>query len=294
MLVSIIIPIYNVETFVERCLLSVLNQTYKKTEIIVINDCSQDKSMDIVRGIIEGNPDKFPKVQIIEHSENKGISASRNTGINASEGDYIFFLDSDDWLSSDCIEKQVFLAKKYNSDLVIGDLNFEGYNWGFHKWWDFNCLPENIDDNVIIQNLFYSFKIYMMVWNKLIRRSIIMNNNIYFKEGIIHEDDLWFYELIRFIKKMSILNAKTYFYYLREGSLMSKNNIVNLNNKYIVSEFMIKSLNKDMQDNRCKFALLYADSVIKNNFYNNRSIEEFRSYKKEIKSNINVDRKSVV
>ena len=103
MKVSIIIPIYNVAKYVTACLNSVFNQTYKDLEVILIDDCGQDNSMEIVHNFVESHPQPFP-IRILYHKQNRGLSAARNTGISAAEGDFIYFLDSDDTIASNCIE----------------------------------------------------------------------------------------------------------------------------------------------------------------------------------------------
>ena len=109
MLVSIIVPIYNVADYIEKCLLSVLNQTYRNIEVVLVNDCTPDNSIEVVQIILEGyKADR--QIQILHHTINRGLSAARNTGIDAAKGEYIFFLDSDDWISEDCIERMLQLA----------------------------------------------------------------------------------------------------------------------------------------------------------------------------------------
>ena len=99
MKVSIIIPVYNVAKYIERCLLSVLNQTWPDLEVILVNDCTPDNSMEIVRRVVASHP-RGAVVRCLEHEENRGLSAARNTGISASVGDYLYFLDSDDYISA--------------------------------------------------------------------------------------------------------------------------------------------------------------------------------------------------
>ena len=98
MKVSIIVPVYNVAKYIERCLLSVLNQTWQDLEVILVNDCTLDDSMEIARRVVASHP-RGTVVRCLEHEENRGLSAARNTGISASVGDYLYFLDSDDYIS---------------------------------------------------------------------------------------------------------------------------------------------------------------------------------------------------
>lgn len=115
-LVSIVVPVYNVESYIEECLQSVCSQTYENLEIICVDDVGNDRSMDVVRSFAV----KDCRIKIIEHDKNKGLAEARNTGLEHVSGDYVFFLDSDDWLSIDAIEKFVRSAKVGEPDIVVG------------------------------------------------------------------------------------------------------------------------------------------------------------------------------
>ena len=124
-LISIIIPVYNVAPFIKSCLHSVLNQTYKNIEIIIINDKTTDESISIIKDVLQKEAPSVP-IKIIEHAENKGLSSARNTGIKNSRGEYLYFLDSDDEISTDCIETLSNRAKISCADIVIGDYIVQG------------------------------------------------------------------------------------------------------------------------------------------------------------------------
>lgn len=120
MLVSIIIPIYNVEEYIEECLESVYQQTYPHIEVILVNDCTPDHSMTIANTIVAKYKDKFPTT-IVNHEQNKGISEARNSGMKIAKGEYIYFIDSDDAIMSNAIESLARVALSHNSlELVQG------------------------------------------------------------------------------------------------------------------------------------------------------------------------------
>ena len=125
MKVSIIVPVYNVAKYIERCLLSVLNQTWPDLEVILVNDCTPDNSMEIVRRVVASHP-RGAVVRCLEHEENRGLSAARNTGILASVGDYLYFLDSDDYISANAIELLADAAVQKRPDFVIGNYEVTG------------------------------------------------------------------------------------------------------------------------------------------------------------------------
>ena len=268
MLVSIIIPIYNVSEHIERCILSVLNQTYNNIEIILINDCTQDDSMEKVHYILKSRSFNY-NIKTINHEINKGLSAARNTGIKASKGDYLFFLDSDDWISNDCIEKQTSIAVNGKVDMVIGNIEIVGDTERLSRWWDFSLMPNYFYDRNVIQELYYSNQLYMMAWNKLVKRKFIIDNDLYFKEGIIHEDDLWSFRIMLVINSIGILNHKTYFYYIRPNAITSnRQGHKNYSSRLIIGKKMILlTVNQNCESK--KFALEFINTVFVSSIFNN-------------------------
>lgn len=119
--ISVIIPIYNVEKFVERCILSIINQTYtKEVECIIVNDCTPDSSMKIVERLVADYKGQI-RFKLLNHERNKGIAAVRNTGLNAASGDYIIYIDSDDYCEQDMLEKMYTKAVEEDADVIVAD-----------------------------------------------------------------------------------------------------------------------------------------------------------------------------
>ena len=116
--VTIGIPVYNVEPYIEKCLLSVLNQTYQNLEILVVDDLGTDKSMDIVVGLQQSHP-LGSCIKIIRHSENRGLGEARNTAIENAVGKYLCFVDSDDYIEPETIEVLLKEAEEYDTDVVL-------------------------------------------------------------------------------------------------------------------------------------------------------------------------------
>ncbi len=155
--VSIIIPIYNVEPFIEECVNSVLNQTMTENiECILVDDCGSDKSFEVAESIIATYKGDI-KFKLIRHEVNKGLSCARNGGVNAAEGKYIFFIDSDDYIMNDCIETLWALANKYpEADMVCStSLSLNGkQNEDFHLCHTKHHLPEFSNDVKFIRREF--------------------------------------------------------------------------------------------------------------------------------------------
>nr|WP_297165202.1 glycosyltransferase family 2 protein [uncultured Dysgonomonas sp.] len=219
MKISIIIPIYNVSKYIERCITSVMCQTYQNIEIILVNDCTPDNSMDIVANLIDNFSTKH-EIIICNQDVNQGLSAARNTGIRKATGDYIYFLDSDDELPKDAIKKLVYLATKYNSDFVIG--NVEQIYPDSVKLINVKLFEkEYIECNSEIKISFLQKKWYVMAWNKLVKSQFLFDNNLFFEEGIYHEDNLWSFQLALVAQSMSICNDTTYLYHMNPGTISS-------------------------------------------------------------------------
>ncbi len=219
--VSIIIPVYKVEPYIERCVRSVMVQTYADIECILVDDCSPDNSMAICERMITEyhGPIIF---KILHHEHNRGLSAARNTGTDAAMGEYIFFLDSDDEITPNCISLLVQETRLHPEvELVQGGVKTIPYD----SWFDLSYYqhPCFIDENAWIRYNFFKSgeELPVMAWNKLIRKDFLSSNNISFKEGLIHEDELWTLQLVKKLKKTAIIGDSTYIYYKTGASIMS-------------------------------------------------------------------------
>ncbi|MBS6685932.1 glycosyltransferase family 2 protein [Thomasclavelia spiroformis] len=213
--ISIIIPVYNVEKYISKCLDSVINQTYQNLEIIIIDDGSPDKSYKICKNYLQ----KDSRLKLIRQ-KNKGLSGARNTGLENSTGKYVFFLDSDDYINSETIEILYKNAIFYNSDIVMCSSRIidEDSNKLIQK--DSLLNDYNQDIHKIMKNIILPLK--TAAWGKLIKRSLIGNER--FLEGHIHGEDLEF--LLRILKKdttFSTIDYLGYNYLKRKQSITTSN-----------------------------------------------------------------------
>ena len=127
-LVSVIVPIYGVEPYIEKCARSLFEQSLENMEFIFVNDCTPDKSVEILRQVIEDYPRRYLQIQIIEHEENRGLAMARNSGLLIAKGEYIIHCDSDDWVELDMYEEMYEKALEKNADIVICDYYAEYSN----------------------------------------------------------------------------------------------------------------------------------------------------------------------
>lgn len=208
--ISIIIPIYNVEKYIVRCLESVVAQKHEDFEIecILVDDCSPDKSMEIAESFVESHKSNVHFV-FLKQKTNKGQSAARNEAIRKSTGDYVFFLDSDDYIYPDSLFVMVkALDNLPNADFVEGSYHSGRDNRTYpHK----RVYLEYTNQKEMLQQL-YKGNVSHLAWNKLIRRKIITDNSLFFVEGIIFEDIQWTHRLYHLSSSAIIIPDVTYEY----------------------------------------------------------------------------------
>lgn len=239
--ISVIIPIYNAEPYLKRCLDSIINQTYKNIEIVCINDGSKDNSLQILKEY--QNQDE--RIIIID-KYNEGVSSARNDGINKSTGKYITFVDSDDWLELDAIETLYNTIIEKNVDVVRANYykNFEYEknasvsDLGNLSNVKFNTSEETFAAEVV--DKFLSGKIPCFLWLLLVKREAVLKTSLFKKDIQLMEDTIFYVELLSSIEEIYFLDKPTYHYYSNQNSctrapeyyIRNMYNIVRVN-KYI-------------------------------------------------------------
>lgn len=213
MKVSIIVPVYNVEKYVEKCLDSLINQSYKNIEILVVNDGSTDNSVKIIEQKYNSNSNIH-----LYNKDNGGLSSARNFGLNKAKGDYILFVDSDDWLERNCVEELVHIIENKKADIV---------EFGYKMVSDNKVLSSTIfTENVIIskdkilEEFFFGNQIVDIICNKIYNKKLFIN--LKFVEGRIHEDYMMTPKLLYRCNKLVIINQVFYNYYQRNDSITQK------------------------------------------------------------------------
>ena len=225
--VSIIIPVYAVSDYIERCMQSVMNQTYDSIECIIVDDVTPDDSMIKCEHLIDNyqGPIKFV---ILHHERNRGLSAARNTGTDAATGDYVFYLDSDDEITPDCIEKMIKpIQNDVTIELVLG--NHETYiqhpSQAPFKQSRTHLQNGDYDTNEKVRALFKNGGYDGHAWNKLIKKDFLYANQLYFKEGVMWEDMLWSFFLMKHLSHLYIIPDATLKYYIRSQSILTGTDI---------------------------------------------------------------------
>ena len=243
-MISIVIPVYNAERFLRRCLDSVINQSYCHWEALCVNDGSTDDSELILKEYSE----KDSRIRVFSQ-KNGGASVARNTGLHVAKGDYVYFLDSDDKLCPDCLSLLWEEITRHPSvEMVIGahetvesDGSSRIINYG---------EPGFIEGNEWVR--FHAFKdhnsFYVVPWNKLIKKTFLLDNGLFFKEGVIHEDDHWSFFLYKALTKVSILNDITYRHIYASTSVMStRTSQKSVESLYLILKDIVKEFDSPLR-----------------------------------------------
>lgn len=215
-LISIIVPVYNVEKYLQRCIESLISQTYKNIEIILVNDGSTDNSGEICRAYAQ----KYKNIVLIE-KENEGISVARNTGIEIAKGSYISFVDSDDYIQNIFIERLYNLCKKNNSEVAICDFERTQQNN-----LNFTLLDQTGDEKVSTpEEMMFrccnkNKTKETLAWNKLYKKELF--SDIRYPKGRIYEDLATTHKVLYKANLISECNDKMYAYYMSDNSITRK------------------------------------------------------------------------
>ena len=238
--VSVIVPVYNVEQYLSDCLESICRQTLKGIEIIVVNDGSTYKSLSIIKSFQQ----KYSNIKLI-NKKNGGLSSARNAGIDMAVGEYLFFVDSDDFIDLDTLEKMYVKAKETHCPLII---------CGILQYWSDNkkklykkCISdkESIYDADLLYKLQLSGRMGCQCCNKLYKREIWISHSLRFREGDYYEDIEMAFKVVQAYQQAYIMNSPYYKYRMRQNS------IVVSTNKKIIKDF-INNTNAVLSMVRCE------------------------------------------
>lgn len=293
-LISIIVPIYNVENYLENCLNSILNQTYKNIEIVLVNDGSKDNSEKICKEFAS----KDNRIKYIIQ-ENQGLSAARNSGIRESSGQYYIFIDSDDYVNIHFVEELYNTLIKTNADIAICD---------YKKVYENKILDINCEENGMIEvyegrgkfsNLYNNKSVITTVaWNKIYKKYLF--NNIKYPVGKIHEDEYIIFDILNEAKKVAYTSCEYYYYLQRKNSITGNYKI----NRITILEGLYNRLENFRKQGEKKlyaktlynyyYQLIYHFKMIEKYFPERKDIinslyEEITKHKKEVLLNIYID-----
>ncbi|MFV8782425.1 bifunctional glycosyltransferase/CDP-glycerol:glycerophosphate glycerophosphotransferase [Microbulbifer sp. SA54] len=217
-LVSIIVPVFNVQGQVRKCLKSIVAQSYREIEIIIVDDCSSDNSGTICQEVIAEN--EGVAFKYIKHDQNKGLGAARNTGIDCASGEYILFVDSDDWIEVDLLQRAMNNAQHHGSDVVIFN-HKRAWPSGYTRMnWRTDLFDRLANKKLTDGDRVEIFKNLNVAWNKLYSMAFIKREEIRFGEGY-YEDIPWTYYILSVDANITLENYAGYYYYQRPGSILN-------------------------------------------------------------------------
>lgn len=280
-LVSIIIPIYNVEKYLEKCIKSIINQTYRNLEIILINDGSTDESAKICEAYKE-----LDNRIIFINKKNGGAASAKNEGLKVAKGDYITFVDSDDFVELDMIEYMVNTIKKYNSDIV--QCSFTNLYKNTEKFKQDKIIEQKIGSKDFLE-LFLTKWDSSLFWNKLFKREVI--ENVFFKEGRCIDDEFFTYKCVINSKSIVTSNKIVYNYRMRKSGVMkserSQKQILKDRVDYLYERYeLVRKIYKDLDKSFLEHLLTYYLIISKDYYVNEKLLDYMKNNLKSIKVKI--------
>lgn len=257
--ISLIVPIYGVEKFIERCALSLFNQTYKNIDYIFVNDCTLDNSIMVLSKVVAKYPNRKESIKIITHDNNKGLAAARKTGVMHATGDYLMHVDSDDWLELNAVEELVEIIKKNEPDII----NF-GYFAEYGKKTVINPCNDNSKDDLIIKIL--TNKNHSSIWSKIYKTDFYISSNIFAEQGLNQGEDYVVVPRLLYKAKKYYSTARCFYHYeMSNVNSYTKNiNFVAINNIYKADEILYDFFSKITDKKKFEKALdvLYVRSML--------------------------------
>lgn len=255
-LVTVVVPVYKVEPFIERCLLSVLRQSYRDIECIVVNDRTPDRSAEIAADFIAAHPEF--NCRIIHQPENMGLSMARNAGMDAAMGKYIYFLDSDDEITEYAIEHLVELAEETNAEVVLGHSVCINEEEGWERdYFPIASMKDFIEGNSEILESFVHGKYPVMACDKLTRMDFLMKHQLYFVKDLFSQDVLWSFQSALKLERIAFLREDTYLYYFHGASIIHNRGDKHFRNWITIAQHMDAAYRKETDPARKNLILKY-------------------------------------
>ena len=279
--ISVIVPIYNVENYLKKCIHSIVNQTYKNLEIILVDDGSPDNCGQICDDYAK----KDTRIKVI-HKKNGGLSDARNAGLEVCTGDYISFVDSDDWIEFNTYEIMMKNMNEYNGDIVVSNINYVYKDKVKSKYSEDKIRCFNKEE--AMKELIKDGLVQAVVWNKLYKRVFI--DNLRFKVGKLNEDEFFTYKICAKAERIVYIPDALYQYRQREDSIMGTYSLKRLDSvdaiyerlQFIKNKF--PSLYKDEKLTLCNTCIYNYQMILKNNNIDpdNTGRNKLKVYRKNI------------
>lgn len=249
-LISIIVPIYKVEEYIDRCVNSLINQDYKNIEILLIDDGSPDKCPEICNNYSL----KDERIKVF-HKENGGLSDARNFGILKAKGEYIIFVDSDDYIEHNACLNFVHIVENYQADIIVGNARILENNNIRNMCHTYNTKGKYVNGKEYLLNEFKTKTMHMASWMNMYNRKFLLDNNLRFEVGLLHEDEQFTPRAFLLAKRVISTEMIFYNYIIRDNSITTqKNKTKNAESIVKICKDLEKKYDK-LEGNELKYAL---------------------------------------
>ena len=285
---TIIIPVYNVEKYLQECLESIYKIKLDNKEIILVNDGSTDNSLKI----LEKYKEKYSYQTKLITQENQGLSEARNTGIRNASGEYILFIDSDDFIEPKVTEEFFKTAYSYKTDILIGDYleYFSDEDIRKRKHYSLSNKIEK-DGLFFIENGVKNKCFEVVACKNIYRRKFLIENNLFFKKGLLHEDILFTLIAFYYAKKVRYFNDKEFYYYRKNNTSSIMNKISKVNYQHLL--YILNSLLKFISEKRINNVYfnrvilgIYMEIVLRRKFKNTTTFKKLLKLKYNFREKI--------
>ncbi len=292
MFFSVVVPVYNVEQYLEECIESILSQTFEDFELILVNDGSTDRSP----AICDEYAKKDIRVKVI-HKEKGGLSDARNIGTNEAQGQYIIYIDSDDYVKKNFFFQEVYNKTKDNADIICYKFckYFENTGTFSNCSFNFPTLAKNDTMSERINKIVKNDAFYCSAWSKAIKLSLIKENNIKFEKGLLGEDQEWYYHILLVANNINGLDDDFIVYRQRANSITSSWKTKNLTDCiYLIEKWNIGIHNADISDNYKtalynSLAKLYCNLLIGYTTFKNKNKKDYIKQIEDLKHLLKYD-----
>ena len=212
--VSILVPVYGVEKYIERCARSIFEQTYRNLDIVFVDDCTPDKSIEILKRVLDDYPERKAQTRIIRHEHNRGLAAARNTAVAAATGTFLTHVDSDDWLELDAVDELVKKQVETGAEIVTGQAYVDEHTIDEHY-----IEPSYKDKNEMMVNILSQIW-HHEIWNRLIKKSLYDDHHLLALERMNQGED-WRMTpmLLWYANGIARLDKPTYHYFMNVGGM---------------------------------------------------------------------------
>ena len=250
---SIIVPSFNTEQYIDKCITSVINQCYSNYEILIVDDGSTDQTFNIEKQYAN----KYPNNVFVVQTDHMGVSHARNVAMKRAVGDYFIFLDSDDYLNDCVLKKLNNILKRHNTDVLIGEFDCisDDKNIPILKSERLNSAKINGRSPMQVLNYFYLMRVVYTLWRFIVKRDLVVANGLYLKEGVIHEDEEWVPKMLASAKSFRKIPFKHYVYRKRQNSIMSAKSMFNYHSMLRIADDLISLAEQQTEEYKYLFFL---------------------------------------